>query len=136
MAIYQVTSKKQLLLNQRLSDTFDIELVDIDCTPYYIDKSHFKYCKPSYNPNEGKTLSPEHRAKISSTNKGRKFSAEHRAKLSAAKKGKKLSTEHRAKISDGNKGKTISAEQRKQISESLKKRYQSSASNQISVPSR
>lgn len=51
-------------------------------------------------------LSPEARAKISSTLKGRKITEETRAKIGAAHKGKKLSPEARAKISAVNIGNT------------------------------
>ena len=38
------------------------------------------------SPNKGKTLSPEHRAKLSAANKGKPKSLEHRTKISAANK--------------------------------------------------
>lgn len=54
--------------------------------------------------NRGKTLSEEHRRKISESGKGKKrapFSEKHRANLSKAAKGKKLSKEHRENVSKG-----------------------------------
>ena len=52
--------------------------------------------------NLGKTLSEEHRAKLSAAKRGKKrqpLSSETRAKIGAAHRGKKLSAEHRAKVS-------------------------------------
>lgn len=59
---------------------------------------------------KGRTLSLEHRAKISAAATGRTASPETRAKLSAAHKGKTVSPEARAKISAAGKGKTQSPE--------------------------
>ena len=61
---------------------------------------------------KGKTLSEEHRRKISRSNKGspgpwkgKKRSEATRRKMSEAQKGKSLSKEHRRKLSEANKGK-------------------------------
>ena len=61
---------------------------------------------------KGKTLSEEHRRKISRSNKGspgpwkgKKRSEATRRKMSEARKGKSLSKEHRRKLSEANKGK-------------------------------
>lgn len=53
---------------------------------------------------KGRTLSPEHRAKMSASLMGKPKSAEHRAKLSAALKGRPLDVATRAKISATLKG--------------------------------
>ena len=52
------------------------------------------------HPYYGKSLSIEHRKKISETLKGRVFSEEHRRKLSERGKGRKVSEETRRKISE------------------------------------
>ncbi len=61
---------------------------------------------------KGRTLSPEHRAKLSEAHKGMTFSPEHRAKLSAAKMGR----------TPPNKGKPMSSAQRVKMSESIRLR--------------
>jgi hypothetical protein len=78
---------------------------------------------------KGKSLSPEHRAKLRVALKGKPKSLEHRAKLSAAKSGenhpffgKPLSPEHRRKISAAHKGKQRSPEIRAKISVAAKGR--------------
>ena len=53
----------------------------------------------------GKTLTVEHRAKMSAAHMGKTLSVEHRAKMSAAHMGKTLSVEHRAKLSAAKMGK-------------------------------
>lgn len=55
--------------------------------------------------NKGKTLSEEHKAKLSACMKGKKLSEEHRAKIAASMKGKPKSEETKAKLSAILKGK-------------------------------
>ncbi|MCT8876664.1 NUMOD3 domain-containing DNA-binding protein [Shewanella xiamenensis] len=77
----------------------------------------------------GKTLSAEHRAKVSAAGKGRKHTDEARANMSAAQKGltkPPLTSEHRAKISAANKNRTISDETRAKLSAANKGHYVSS----------
>ncbi len=62
--------------------------------------------------NVGRTLSPEHRAKL----RGRTMSPETRAKLLAANLGRTMSPEHRAKLSAANRGRTLSPEHRAKMS--------------------
>ena len=61
-----------------------------------------------------RSLSDEHRAKISTANRGKNVSEETRAKMSAAQRGKKASEETRAKISAA--ARNISDEHRAKIS--------------------
>ena len=70
----------------------------------------------------GKTLSAEHKAKLSAANRGKTFSAEHKAKIGAAHKGKTFSDETRAKMSASHKGKPLSAEHKAKMSAAHKKR--------------
>ena len=77
----------------------------------------------------GKTLSPEHKKKISEALAGEKHplygkpvSEERRQKMSLALKGKKLKPEHIAAISRAQTGKVNSPETRIKISEGVKKR--------------
>jgi group I intron endonuclease len=85
-----------------------------------------KWSKETRLRNSGKTLSEEHKRKISlnriylvteetklkisKASKGRKLSEETRRKLSESHKGKKLSDEHKRKLSESHKGKHISKE--------------------------
>jgi hypothetical protein len=55
-------------------------------------------------------------------NKGRTLSEEHRKKLSEIGKNKKLSESHKIKLANSNKGKKRSEETRKKMSESAKNR--------------
>lgn len=79
----------------------------------------------------GRTLSPEHCAKIRqiksaisdetrsrmrASHLGKRASVETKEKMSAAQKGKKLSQEHREKISKAFKGRTFSEETRRRMS--------------------
>ena len=64
----------------------------------------------------GFTMSPETRAKLSAAGRGRKHSPESRAKMAAAHRGVKRSPETIAKMSAANKGKKLSAEHRAKIS--------------------
>ena len=96
-------------LNERLEHKFRL----------YGEESRAKIGAANAIANRGKTLSEEHRAKISDALRGEKnpmygktFSEEHRAKLSAAHRGEKnpmygkhLSYETRAKLSAANRGK-------------------------------
>jgi hypothetical protein len=54
---------------------------------------------------KGKTLSPEHRARIGAAAKGRTHTPEHRARIGAVQRGKILSPEHRSRIRAALKGK-------------------------------
>jgi group I intron endonuclease len=71
---------------------------------------------------KGKTLSPEHRAKIGAAGRGRKHSPESCEKISAAHKGKKFSPETRAKMSAAQLGKVMSSETRAKIGATSKGR--------------
>ena len=82
----------------------------------YSDKARAKLSaanRGEKNPNFGKHLSDEHKAKISAANaialRGRHFSEEHRARLSVANaiahRGKTFSEESRAKMSAAHLGK-------------------------------
>jgi group I intron endonuclease len=53
---------------------------------------------PNAEGNRGRTLTPEHRAKIGASSRGKPRSPETRARISAAQKGKKLSPEHIEKL--------------------------------------
>lgn len=70
----------------------------------------------------GKTLSPEHKAKIilsligNSHTLGRKLSADHKAKIKVASTGRAKSAEERRKISEALTGHTVSNEAREKIS--------------------
>ena len=77
-----------------------------------------------------RTISLEHRSKLSAARRGKSNSPETRAKISAAKrgkttwsKGKTFSPEHRAKLSAAKKGKTNSPETRAKISAALRRRH-------------
>ncbi len=67
-----------------------------------------------------RTLSAEHRAKISAAHKGRPVTAEHRAKLSQALKGHPVSAETRAKMSAAHKGRPRTVEHCAKLSAALK----------------
>jgi hypothetical protein len=64
-----------------------------------------KLVNKAHNPNYKKTLSAEHRRKMSEARKGKKHSDETKAKISKVHKGKPKSTEHRKKIGDIRRGK-------------------------------
>lgn len=73
--------------------------------------------------NKGKTISAEVRKRISDSLKGEKnynygksMSEEHKVKMSIAHKGKKLSEEHKIKLSLAHKGRKVSEETRKKMS--------------------
>ena len=74
--------------------------------------------KGKNHPMYEKTLSEEHKKKISESLKGKTLSAKIRKKMSEAQKGKTFSEETRKKISKSLKGKTLSEETRKKISKS------------------
>jgi hypothetical protein len=103
----------------------------------YSSENHPSFGKPS--PTKGKTLSEEHRRKLSLSHIGKTFSEEHRRKLSLAKtgenhpfygkvgpnKGKTHTEETKLKMSKSRigkpsptKGKTLSKESKQKISES------------------
>lgn len=95
---------------------------------------------------QGRTLSEEHRRKLSESLKGHTVSEKARCKMSEARKGKSLSeetrrkmseslkgennpffgqqhsAESRKKMSEAKKGKTLSEEHRRKISEAAKRR--------------
>ena len=83
--------------------------------------------------NKGKTLSEEHRRKLSEANKGKKHSDETRRKISEVRKGdrhpffgKKRSDETKRKMSEAKKGKkrgSLSEWTKRKISESMKAYY-------------
>ena len=68
--------------------------------------------------NKGKSLSEEHKRKISKSMRGKPFSEEHIRKLSEANKN--ISEETKRKISEAKKGKHPSEETRRKISEAIK----------------
>jgi len=74
--------------------------------------------KPS--PLKGRTLSKEHKQKLSAAKKGKTHSEETRAKMSADRKGKTHSEEHKQKLSAANKGKTLSKEHKQKLSAAKK----------------
>ena len=66
---------------------------------------------------KGRTLSEDHRRKISEAKQGKTFSKEHCRNISEARKARAPpSEETRRKISEGNKGKIVSEETRQKIS--------------------
>jgi hypothetical protein len=76
------------------------------------------------NPNvgfKGKSLSEEHKGKLSDKLKGRIFSDETRKLLSVKLKGRCITEECRKKISNTLKGRHLPEEQKHKISESLKR---------------
>ena len=131
-------------------DTFIVEILHDGVFDFMLDdlerqaiKTHNTLVPNGYNLDSGghvnKTLSAEHRAKISESlkgnknNLGRKLSDEHKKKISEVNKGnknnlgKKRSDEHKQKISEANKGKNNhnygkkhTAETRLKMSESMK----------------
>ncbi len=74
------------------------------------------------NHSFGRTLSEEHRSKISKANRGYKHTAAARAKITASKLGKSLSEEHKTKLSDAKIGTTHTVESREKMSRSKKGR--------------
>ena len=79
---------------------------------------------------KGKTISCEHRRRISKSNKGRIFSEEHCKKISESKKGEKnpnygkhFSEEHRRKMSEARKRRVTSEETKIKMSEAQKRRW-------------
>jgi hypothetical protein len=77
--------------------------------------------KGTPSPMEGKTHSPETKAKMSAVGKGKKFTEGQRAKMSASSKGKKKSVDHRAKISAAKKGQPSPMEGKTHSTETLAK---------------
>lgn len=75
--------------------------------------------------NSGRTLTEEHRAKIGLANRGKGASTEHLVKLAANHRGKRFTDEHRRKLSIANRGKTLSVEHRAKISSALLGRVRS-----------
>lgn len=74
----------------------------------------------------GRSLSPEHREKISAALKGRPKSAEHRVNLSAAQQGKKrdsYSPAARARMSEGHLGVKLSDETKAKIADTQRRRW-------------
>ena len=78
---------------------------------------------------KGKTISGEHRSRISKSNKGRIFSEEHCKKISESKKGEKnpnygkhFSEEHRRKMSEARKRRVTSEDTKRKMSEAHKRR--------------
>ena len=67
---------------------------------------------------KGKSLSEEHKKKLSEAHKGKHLSEEHKNKIGEAHKGKKRSEETRKKIAEAKKN--ISEETRKKMSEAKK----------------
>lgn len=124
-------------------DAFDFDVLILapvwmldDLEQAYLDDpeaSEFNVARCAEAPARGRTLTPEHKAKIgaagvgripttetrekmSAWQRGRKFSDETRAKISAANTGHRLSLEHRAKISAAHKGRELTPEHRAKIS--------------------
>lgn len=146
MSIYQVTEEEQIKRNKLLSDLFDLQLTQIDCTPTTVETIPF--CAPetqsrpgSMNgmyqydwedrypkPFLGKTHSEQTKAKMSTNNgrywKGKDLPEEIRSKISEAQKGKKASDETKAKMSKVRTGKTNSEETKRKMSEAAKMRWQ------------
>lgn len=69
-----------------------------------------------------KTLTAEHKAKISAARKGQKLSDEHKAKIAAAHKGLKQTPEHISKAAGTRVGKHKSSECKAKLSEKAKNR--------------
>ncbi len=108
----------------------------------YFDRGHcYNIATCAEAPARGRSLTEEHKLKLSEAHKGKKQSGEHTRKISEANKGKKRSEEfkrgrseammgnqiakghkrtkeHRRKLSEANKGKHPSAEARRKLSES------------------
>lgn len=59
--------------------------------------------KGNISPNKGKSLSEEHKKKISETMKGKEHSEKHKQKISEANKGRAFSEEHKLKLSEAKK---------------------------------
>ena len=108
-------SHKQLKMHDMYYNRPYYELIFL--TPVEHRRLHYK---GENNPNFGKTLSEEHRMKISESKKGKALSDETRKKMSEAHKN--MSEETRRKISEAHKGKHLSEETRSKISEALKRR--------------
>ena len=103
--------------------------------PYY-ELIFLTHAEHSRLHREGRTVTDEHRRKISEAIKGRTFSEETRKKMSESRKGKNnpmygkkgpfLGKHHtedvRKKMSESHKGKHQSDETRRKISEALKRR--------------
>lgn len=68
----------------------------------------------------GKTLSKEHKQKLSEANIGKKFSKEHKQRISEANTGKKHSEESKKKMSESSKGKKHTKETKKKIGKATK----------------
>ena len=72
--------------------------------PYY-ELIFLTHAEHSRLHREGRTVTDEHRRKISEAIKGRTLSEEHRRKISEAIKGRTFSEETRKKMSESRKGK-------------------------------
>lgn len=73
---------------------------------------------------KGRTLSDEHRRKISEGNRGKPLSEERRGKISESHLGKKMPTqsdEHRRKNSEAHRGRILSKESKLQMAESVRR---------------
>lgn len=81
----------------------------------WVMKGHYRdLCKSCAQ--RGKTLSEEHKRKMSEANKGRTHSEESKRKMSEAWKGRIVSEETRRKMSEAKRGKTQSEETRIKMS--------------------
>ena len=86
------------------------------------------------SPNKGKTLSKEHKRKLSETMKAKKLTGEWRRKLSEAKKGKKYgprSEESRKRMSEAAKGRVFTEEHKRKLSEARKAYWAKKRENKL-----
>jgi group I intron endonuclease len=87
-----------------------------ECEQRFLDE-HFgrENClnlAPSAFNNQGRRLSPEHKAKIAEANRGRVHSEEVKAKIGAANRGRRHSAATKAVLSEAAKGRPITDELR------------------------
>lgn len=71
-------------------------------------------------PRKKRTLSKEHRDKISQAGMGKIITPEQKLKMSASQKGRKFSEQSRQKMSESAKGKKLSSETRSKLSKLTK----------------
>ena len=71
----------------------------------------------------GKSLSEEHRKKLSVSHFGKKLSDDHRKKIGESNLGKKRTTQTKTKISIANKGRKLTKDQIEKMSKSRKGKY-------------
>lgn len=122
-------------LELTLEGEFALSVEDLKMHDMYFNRPYYEliFLTPSEHRSlhhKGKTISDEHRSRISKANKGRVFSEEHRKKISESMKGennpncgKKFSEEHRRKMSEAWKHRVVSEETRRKMSEAHKRRW-------------